>query len=586
MDKLQKFKNLELETEIPAKSAAWRIYGKGMEHFGDKKKAAMIPVSEPADDEILVRSDAVGLCFSDTKIIKFGSDHPRITGRDLKKYPVIPGHEVALTVIKVGKNRLKDYRPGERYIIQADAYYKGKSIAYGYVLPGGLTQYGIIGKEILDGDDGSYLIPIKKTDKSYAETALVEPWACVVASYRIVHRDGIKNGGNLLVIGNGKPGGGWKFKKLLKKRTPKRAVFMGVEKTLQEDICGFMKRGSCETVTAGGPSPDALEKSVSAHTDGRGFDDIIILGDADDETIAAAGESMCEYGILNYLASTDAPQVAAIDVGKVHYDRISFIGGTSADVNAPYTENLDYQMHGDSVILLGAGGPMGQMHVQLVFDNPKGPKTVIATDIAENRLEVLREKFEPLARKKGIGFHVINPNDFSSQKEAREKILELNGGKLFDYVVCLAAIPAVIEDASSYLGNRAILNIFAGVSRGTIAHLDIKKTVTNSVRWIGSSGSKLEDMEYTLRKVEKNELDTNSAVAGVAGMNDVWKGIDAVRTGSFPGKIVVYPHIPKLDLISLKELKEKHPKIGALLSNNGGWTKAAEEELLREFLEE
>lgn len=584
MDRLQKFKNLE--NEIPAKSAAWRIYGKGMENFGDNKKAAQIPVPEPGDDELLVRSDAVGLCFSDTKIIKFGSNHPRITGRDLKKYPVIPGHEVALTVIKAGKNRVKDYKPGERYIIQADVHYKGKSTPYGYVLPGGLTQYGIIGKEILDGDDGSYLIPIRRADTSFAETALVEPWACVVASYRIVHRDGIKNGGDLLVIGNGKQGGGWKFKKLLKKRTPKRALFMGVEKNLQQDMCGFMKRGFCETMTAGEPSPDALKKSVSAYTDGRGFDDIIILGDAKDEIVAAAGDSMCEYGILNYMASTDAPQVAAIDVGKVHYDRISFIGSTGADVNAPYTENLDYQMRGDSVILFGAGGPMGQMHVQLVLDNPKRPKTVVVTDIAENRLEVLREKFEPLARKKGVGFHVINPNDFSNQQEVRQKILGLNSGKLFDYVVCLAAIPAVIEDAASYLGNRAILNIFAGVSRGTIAHLDIKDAVTKSVRWIGSSGSGLEDMEYTLRKVEKNELDTNSAVAGVAGMNDVWKGIDAVRTGSFPGKIVVYPHIPKLDLISLKELKEKHPKIGALFSKNGSWTKAAEDELLREFLEE
>jgi len=226
------------------------------------------------------------------------------------------------------------------------------------------------------------------------------------------------------------------------------------------------------------------------------------------------------------------------------------------------------------------------MHVQLVLENPKRPKTVVVTDIAENRLEVLREKFEPLAKKNGISYHVINPNDFSDPIEVREKILGLNGEKLFDYVVCLAAIPAVIEDAASYLGNRAILNIFAGVSRGTIAQLNVKDVVTKSVRWIGSSGSKLEDMEYTLRKLEKNELDTNSAVAGVAGMNDVWKGIDAVRTGSFPGKIVVYPHIPRLDLISLKELKEKHPKIGELLSENGGWTKAAEDELLRQYLAE
>lgn len=156
---------------------------------------------------------------------------------------------------------------------------------------------------------------------------------------------------------------------------------------------------------------------------------------------------------------------------------------------------------------------------------------------------------------------------------------------LFDYVVCLAAIPAVIEDAASYLGKSAIFNIFAGVSKGTIVNFNIKEAATNAVRYIGSSGSSLSDMEYTLRKVEYAELETNSSVAGISGMNDVWDGIDAVRTGSFPGKIIVYPHIKHMDLVSLKDLKEKYPKIGAHLSDSGKWTKEAEHALLNEMLD-
>jgi threonine dehydrogenase-like Zn-dependent dehydrogenase len=152
-------------------------------------------------------------------------------------------------------------------------------------------------------------------------------------------------------------------------------------------------------------------------------------------------------------------------------------------------------------------------------------------------------------------------------------------------VVCLAAIPAVIEQSASYLGDHAVLNIFAGVSRGTIVKLDIKDVVAKSARYIGSSGSSLEDMVYTLRRVEKNGLDTNNAVAGVSGMNDVWNGIDAVRTGSFPGKIVVYPHIRKLELTSLDELAVRYPRIGALLTESGGWTREAEQKLLDELLD-
>ena len=129
MGRFEKFKSIQ--HGIPKKSLAWRIYGKGMENFGDNRKPTEIPVPEPGDDELLVRNDAIGLCFSDTKIIKAGSDHPRLQGRDLKKDPVIPGHEVSITVLKVGKNRTRDYKPGQRFIVQADVFYKGKSISYG-----------------------------------------------------------------------------------------------------------------------------------------------------------------------------------------------------------------------------------------------------------------------------------------------------------------------------------------------------------------------------------------------------------------------------------------------------------------------
>ncbi len=151
--------------------------------------------------------------------------------------------------------------------------------------------------------------------------------------------------------------------------------------------------------------------------------------------------------------------------------------------------------------------------------------------------------------------------------------------------MCLAAIPAVIEDSAQYLGNGAVLNIFAGVSKGTIVQLNIKNVALRSARYIGSSGSSIDDMEYTLRKLENGELDTNSSVAGISGMNDVWKGIDAVRNGSFTGKIVVFPHIRDMDLISIKQLKERYPKIAAKLSPTGKWTKEAEQALLEEMID-
>jgi threonine dehydrogenase-like Zn-dependent dehydrogenase len=565
---------------IPGASKAWHIYGQGMENFGDNKQFTEIPVPEPKDDELLVRNDAIGLCFSDTKIIKFGPDHPRIKGRDLKNNPVIPGHEVALTVVKVGKNRQKDYKVGERYIIQADVRYKGTTPSYGYVLPGGLTQYGIIGKEILDGDDGSYLIPLHNQKLGYSELALVEPWGCVVAAYRISHRTGIRKDGNLLIVNGGSKGKRWDFTALFSKGTPARTVLLDVGDETEAALRNALQGGRVEVA-----GKSSVKELLKKYTNGAGFDDIIILGDAPDQLVEEAGDSLNKNGILNYMVSSPAKQVINIDAGKVHYDVIAFIGGTGSDVSEPYHANPDYTIRGGSVLMIGAGGPMGQMHVMLAMEQENAPHTIIATDIDDKRVEMLRDKFEALAREKGIDLHILNPNNFDDVSQFRKRVLELNGGKLFEYVVCLAAIPPVIEDAAAYLGEKAVLNIFAGVSKGTIVRLDVKEVATKSVRFIGSSGSSLDDMDFTLRKLEKGELDTNSSVAGIAGMNDVWKGIDSVRTGSFAGKIIIYPHIRDLDLSTLEVLKEKFPKIAPLIEKGKGWTRETEEAFLEETLD-
>lgn len=578
MKNIEKFE--AVSHSIPPTSRAWRIYGQGMENFGDNKQPTELPVPEPKDDELLVRNDAIGLCFSDTKIIKFGSNHPRIKGRDLKKDPVIPGHEVALTVVKVGKNRQKDYKAGERYIIQADVRYKGTTPSYGYVLPGGLSQYGIIGREVLDGDDGSYLIPLHSQTLGYSELALVEPWGCVVAAYRIAHRRGIRDGGTLLIAGNGKDKKEWDFTALFRENIPARTILLDAGKGTQKGVRDALGEGEIEVARR-----LTVKQLLERHTGGAGFDDIIILGDAPDQLIEQAGDSLSKNGILNYMVSSPQKQVVSIDTGKVHYDVIAFIGGTGTDVNEPYTANPDYSIRGGSVLMIGAGGPMGQMHIKLAMEQKDAPKTIIATDIDDQRVETLKDKFESLAQEKGIAFHILNPNNFADPSQFRSRVLELNNGDLFEYVVCLAAIPPVIEDAATYLGDGAVLNIFAGVSKGTIVKLDLKEVAIKSVRFVGSSGSSLDDMELTLRKLERGELDTNSSVAGISGMNDVWKGIDSVRTGSFAGKIIIYPHIRDLVLVTLKELKQRFPNIAPLLARGDGWTREAEEAFLEEALD-
>jgi len=73
---------------LAGKLLAWRLYGTGLENL--RKDELDIP--EPRENEILVHVDAVGLCFSDLKIIRAGASHPKLWWKNLEDRPLTPGH--------------------------------------------------------------------------------------------------------------------------------------------------------------------------------------------------------------------------------------------------------------------------------------------------------------------------------------------------------------------------------------------------------------------------------------------------------------------------------------------------------------
>ena len=74
--------------ELPEKILAWRMFGAGFENFGENDQPSVLPLPEIADDELLVKINAVGLCFSDVKLIRAGEEHPRVKSKNLKEDPV------------------------------------------------------------------------------------------------------------------------------------------------------------------------------------------------------------------------------------------------------------------------------------------------------------------------------------------------------------------------------------------------------------------------------------------------------------------------------------------------------------------
>jgi threonine dehydrogenase-like Zn-dependent dehydrogenase len=578
-DNLRNYKNAEWP--LPDKMWVWPLYGAGFENLGQDGKPIHVPMPSYGPDELLIRHDAVGLCFSDVKVIKAGNTHPRLQGRDMQKNPVILGHEVALTIVGVGANLKKQFHVGQRFIIQADIYIKGQTFAYGYVLPGGLSQYNVVGKEVLDGDEGCYLLPIQG-DLPYASVALTEPWSCVEAAYHIDYRTTWQNGGVVWIIG-APEGEGREYtlgQPWAQDEKPRLILLTDVPAGLKQTISAQAAKWNTPVVEIRGASKASFEKAMS-HTDGKGPDDVIILG-ANAEIIESALRCLNNGAVFNIVAEEPLARAVQVDVGRLHYDHIALIGTTEADISKAYQPIRTAVKAGGKAWFLGCFGPMGQMLVQYAFESPDRPKMVVAHDAVSRRMADFQAKFEPLAAQHKITMHTMSEEALGADGfHAKLRELSPEG---YDDIIITAPSPKAVEAAMPFAGRNSVINIFAGLSRGTFAALDLTPVYMRGLRFTGSSGSGIDDMRRTLNRAETGALCPSQVVAAVASLSGAHAGLEAVSESRFPGKIVIYPHISELPVTSLSELAQRLPKVAKLLERGTIWTKEAEDELLRELL--
>ena len=312
-------------------------------------------------------------------------------------------------------------------------------------------------------------------------------------------------------------------------------------------------------------------------------DDIVVLGN-DPAVVEQVSPRLAMHGILAIMAQQPMPRPCNIDVGRIHYNRWLYVG-TAADTDisrafrdVPVRSNLK---PGGKVWFVGAGGPIGRMHLQRAIEFSGHPSVIVCTDVNDMRLEDMRSAYQKQAADNGIEFICLNPTN----KEAYNAGMKRFFADGFDDIVVLAPIPAVIADSATHLAEHGVMNVFAGVARGTMAVLDLSNIYLKNNRIIGHSGSIMTDMRLTLDKVLSGELQTNRSVAAVGSLSAARNGLQALIDTTYPGKVVIYPHIKELPLTSLPELKDKLPTVYAKLAHGGReWTNEAEAEFLRLML--
>ena len=553
---------------LPASYRLWPLYGAGLESMGQNGLPIEVAMPAYGPDELLIRHDACGLCFSDIKVINQGQSHPRIF-KNMQTDPVVLGHEVSMTVVGVGEALRDRYHIGDRLTLETDISTEGKMLAYGYYFQGGLSQYSKIDRRIIYSDRGDNLIRLKP-GIGYAESALTEPWACVVAAYRLEYRTGLKPGGVTWIIGSGKDRPYSLSAGFDQAAHPARLWLTHVPPAFSE----WLKQRAQTLGVSVEEVPDVT------HPPADFADDIILLG-ANAELIETVSPRLTQFGVMAMMEEAPMARPVSVDVGRIHYHRWVYVGSRGTDIAAAYRQApvRSALRPGGRAWFVGAGGPMGRMHVQRAIEFASGPAVMVCTDVSELRLRELCDSFGPEAQARGIEWVCANPNN----KEEYTRVMEPYFKQGFDDIVMLVPVPPVISDAARYLAPQGVMNVFAGVARGTMAALDLSQAYLSDQRVIGHSASEMTDMQLVLSKWNEKQLSPNRSVAAIGSLSAARDGMKAVKDTTFAGKVVIYPNIREFPLTALPDLKEALPTVYAKL-RDGEWANEAEEEFLRLML--
>ena len=564
-----------LAEPLPRRMLAWQIKGAGIDHFGAAGAPDEIPFPDFGEDDVVARVDAVGICYSDAKLVRAGSGHARLRGRDLAAHPVTPGHEVTLRVVGVGDRRRGQVRLGGRYILQPDVYYRGRTLAVGYQLAGALAEYVVLGREVLDGDEGCYLVPLPD-QVGDVEGALIEPWTCVVAAYQIAARTHLRSAGALYFCGladqppldlTGVRFGGVPERLGVPLPAPRRdappprqVTAAGLNGANRAAVQAWCARLDVPLTWREEPLP-------------YGADDVVIAGTPPGgDWMARLFAGLPRHAVVSIHASagTEGARLAC-DMGRIHYQGIRVVGRGDGSVARAYAgATREGVAPGGRAWFVGGAGPMGQMHVLLALAQPQPPATVVVTDLSAQRLAALGERVAALGLPAPHLLRVGGPDGAADDELARV------AGDGFDDVVLLAPSAAAAGHAAPFLRAGGYLNVFAGVAEGSMSAIPMRLITDAGVRVAGTTGSPLAVTEQTLGRVAAGALQPASVLGALADLGHGRAALEAVAAGRIAGKVVVLPSARGLGLKTLDELAAADSDLRAALGHGRQWSAAVE----------
>ena len=370
------------------KTKAVRLYGKNdlrLEEF---------ELPEIKDDEILAHVISDSICMSTHKAALQGNEHKRVPA-DIAENPVITGHEFCGIIEKVGKKWQDQFKPGDKFVVQAALNYKGTLDAPGYSFPymGGDATYIILDNCVMEMN---CLLPYG--GEAFYYGSLAEPMSCIVGGYHAnyhtkggsyVHSMGIVEGGcTAILAGAGPMGLGAIDYAIHCDRKPSLLVVTDIDDARLERAAQVItvEEAAKNGVKLMYVNTAKLEDAVAYLrdlTDGKGYNDVFVYAPVK-PVVEQADRILSHDGCLNFFAGpTNTAFSAEFNFYDVHYAAhhvVGTSGGNTDDMREALAMMQDGRLN-PSAMITHFGGLNAVIDTTLNLPKIPGGKKLIYTNI-------------------------------------------------------------------------------------------------------------------------------------------------------------------------------------------------------------
>lgn len=242
--------------------------------------------------------------------------------------------------------------------------------------------------------------------------------------------------------------------------------------------------------------------------------------------------NLCENLEYNFGAFADYHRIPASIVREntfilpehVSYAEAAVVEPLVCVVHAARVVNIQ---PGERVAILGAGGPISLLFLQLI--RQAGAAEVIAIGHSDQRLAAARDLGADM---------IIN----ARQQDAIQSVADITKGRGVDVVVECAGKSSTWESALEMVRRGGRVLWFGGLPGGAKVSIDAARVHYDEITLLNSHGGTARDAEEAFRLITSGEVNTRALISKEMGLSQVEQALQAMIAGEVV-KVAIRPDL-------------------------------------------